>query len=209
MPPAAPVILDSAGALNQGVDANAVVDADLPVARLIGRDKRVLVVGRRTRGLCRTLVTAGCNVSAAPESRSVALGRKLPAGPFDAVALVRLVEYIDDPVGLLRRIARLLAADGFVAAVPNITRQRPVALACGRAARLVRADAFPQRCYGGRRLGSYSSVPLRRHRNGACREAFDCHPDAIKGNRPDGVHSKLTSDIDATSAFVVSRTNRL
>jgi SAM-dependent methyltransferase len=209
-PPAAPAIPDSAGALNQGGDANAAVAADLPVARLIGRDKRVLVVGRRVRGLCRALVTAGCSVSAAPESRSVALGRKLPAGPFDAVALVRLVEYIDDPVGLLRRIARLLTPDGYVvAAVPNITHGSVrLRLLAGEPPPASFEPDAPSawRCYGGaavRQLFERAGFVVTETER--CREAFDCHPNVFKETvLPMAFVQELASDIDAlTSAFVV------
>jgi len=92
------------------------------MALLLGHEDRVLLAGHQTRDLCRVLATAGCRVSSSEGSSTLMRSRTIPSGRFDAVGLVRVVEYLDDPVGLLRQAAKMLTRDGCIAvAVPNIT----------------------------------------------------------------------------------------
>jgi len=101
----------------------------------------VLVTGRDTGALCRSLLSSGCFISigeapvetahvsapfAAPsaigETVPIAGGRRAIAQRFDAIAVLRSLEYESDPVGLLTRLGRHLTSDGCViAAVPNVT----------------------------------------------------------------------------------------
>jgi hypothetical protein len=101
----------------------------------------VLVTGRDTGALSRSLLNAGCLISigeapmeaarvAAPFASSSAIGettaiagrRKVAGQRFDAIAVLRSLEHESDPVRLLTRLGRHLTSDGcVVAAVPNIT----------------------------------------------------------------------------------------
>jgi SAM-dependent methyltransferase len=92
--------------------------------QLITPYSRVLVVGRDTCPLSRTLSSAGCQVSVV-EADGVDLDATLEDARFDVIVAVRLLEHVRNPVGVLTALGRHLSADGsVVAAVPNVMHAR-------------------------------------------------------------------------------------
>ena len=114
---------------------------DAKLVQLVGSHKRVLVIGRDTLALSRSLSSAGCRVSVV-ETRldipagsatfsdrvlvcdpdSLDLERRLDGAPFEAIVVVQLIEHVRNPVKTLAALRKHLSAQGcLVAAVPNIT----------------------------------------------------------------------------------------
>ena len=108
--------------------------------QLVSPHSRVLVIGRDTWPLSRTLSSAGCRVSVvetrhdAPAGSATFSDRVIVGDPdalnlnatldgaqFDAIVAVRLLEHVRNPVGMLTALGKHLSADGgIVAAVPNV-----------------------------------------------------------------------------------------
>jgi glycosyltransferase involved in cell wall biosynthesis/SAM-dependent methyltransferase len=110
------------------------------IARLVGRDRRVLDVGCAHGYLAEVLTAQGCRVIGIerdPEDAARARAHcdlviehdvedpgwvaHLPERDFDAVVLSDVLEHLRDPAALLRRIGGVLAPGGMiVASVPNV-----------------------------------------------------------------------------------------
>lgn len=114
------------------------------LSQLVSPHSRVLVIGRDTWPLSRSLSAAGCSVSVvetrhdAPagaatfadrvvvgDPDALDLGVALDGSQFDVIVVVRLLEHVQEPVGTLTTLARHLTPDGaIVAAVPNVMHGR-------------------------------------------------------------------------------------
>jgi SAM-dependent methyltransferase len=119
-------------------------EIETQLSRLVNLHSRVLVIGRDTWPLSRTLSSAGCRVSVvetrhdAPAGSATFSDRVIVGDPdalnldaaldgplFDAIVAVRLLEYVRNPVEMLTALGRHLTADGrVVAAVPNVMHGR-------------------------------------------------------------------------------------
>jgi hypothetical protein len=124
--------------------------------QLVTPYSRVLVVGRETSPLSRTLANAGCQVSIVDDPDESDLGAALDGARFDTIVAVRLLEHVRNPVGLLTALGKHLSADGgVVAAVPNIMHARiRLGFLAGRspAGLLSPDDTSPSRWYDGAAL---------------------------------------------------------
>lgn len=129
-----------------GLDGDAenrrAIDAQL--VHLVGPHKRVLVIGRDTWPLSRSLASEGCRVSVVETRHDAPAGcatfaehvvvgdpddldldATLAGAPFDAVVAVQSLEYVKHPVSILTTLAKHLTDDGcVVAAVPNVLHGR-------------------------------------------------------------------------------------
>jgi 2-polyprenyl-3-methyl-5-hydroxy-6-metoxy-1,4-benzoquinol methylase len=112
--------------------------------QLVSAHSRVLVIGCDTWPLSRSLSGAGCRVSVvetrhdAPAGSATFSDRVIVGDPdtlnlnatldgaqFDAIVVVRVLEHVQDPVGMLTALGKHLSADGaIVAAVPNVMHGR-------------------------------------------------------------------------------------
>jgi 2-polyprenyl-3-methyl-5-hydroxy-6-metoxy-1,4-benzoquinol methylase len=112
--------------------------------QLVNPQSRVLVIGCDTWPLSRSLSSAGCRVSVVETRRDAPAGAAtfadrvivgdpetlnleatFNAAQFDAIVVVRLLEHVRDPVGMLTALGKHLSADGgIVAAVPNVMHGR-------------------------------------------------------------------------------------
>ena len=106
------------------------------LVQLVGPHQRVLVIGRDTWPLSRSLSSTGCRVSVIETRHDVPVGsasfseRVIVADPddldldvtlegaqFDAVVLVQLLEHVRNPVKIVTALRNHLSADGCVLAV--------------------------------------------------------------------------------------------
>ena len=104
---------------------------DTKLVQLVGPHKRVLVIGRDTWPLSRSLSSAGCRVSVVETRLDVPAGsatfsdrvvvgdpdamdleRTLEGAQFDAIVMVQLLEHVRNPVRMLTTLGRHLSADG-------------------------------------------------------------------------------------------------
>ena len=106
------------------------------VAQLVGRDKRVLVLGCPKQGLCDLLREGNCQVVVGAEiansqedGKTILAGdlenidsnSKLAGDHFNVVVLLQFLERLRDPRTVLETIKQLLDPDGYVVAVvPNV-----------------------------------------------------------------------------------------
>ncbi len=197
--------------------------------QLVGSHSRVLVIGRDTWLLTRSLSRAGCRVSVvetrhdAPagsatfsdrivvgDPEALDLDATLDGAQFDAIVAVRLLEYVRNPVGMLTALGQHLSADGgVVAAVPNVMHGRiRLGFLAGRSpVGLLSPDATsPLWWYDAAGLqrtferAGFVITRLERHI-----EAFDADATPLGGTPlPAGLVDGLTRDADAmTRTFVV------
>jgi SAM-dependent methyltransferase len=138
-PVATPAALHS-GAMTARADESDRDAIESLLLQLIPPYSRVLVIGRDTWPLSRTLASAGCHVSIvearhdAPagsasfsdrvvvsDPDALDLNATLEGAQFDAIVAVRLLEHVRNPAGMLTALGKHLTADGgIVAAVPNV-----------------------------------------------------------------------------------------
>jgi hypothetical protein len=202
---------------------------DTKLLQLVGPHKRVLVVGRDTWPLSRSLSSAGCRVSvietrldvpagSATFSDRVVVGdpdamdlnRALDGTEFDSIAIVELLEHVRNPVSMLTTLSKHLGADGFVvAAVPNIMHASiRLRFLAGRSPAGVLAPeaTTPVHWY------DYATVQRTFERAGLVitglerhTETFDSHGAAFNGTPlPAEIIAALMRDADAmTCAFIV------
>jgi Methyltransferase domain len=197
--------------------------------QLVSPHSRVLVIGRDTWPLSRSLSSAGCRVSVvetrhdAPAGSATFSHRLIVGDPdaldldatldgaqFDAIVAVRLLEQVRNPVGMLTALRKHLSADGgVVAAVPNIMHGRiRLGFLAGRSpADLLSPDAIsPSHWYDGAALqrtferAGFVITRVERHI-----EAFDADASPLDGPPlPPALVDRLTRDADAmTRTFVV------
>jgi 2-polyprenyl-3-methyl-5-hydroxy-6-metoxy-1,4-benzoquinol methylase len=122
----------------EGAENRRAIDAQL--LHLVGPHKRVLVIGRDTWPLSRSLASEGCRVSVVETRHDAPAGcatfaehvvvgdpddldldATLDGAPFDAVVVVQSLEHLRHPVSMLTVLAKHLTDDGcVVAAVPNL-----------------------------------------------------------------------------------------
>jgi SAM-dependent methyltransferase len=115
-------------------------DVEAALLQLVSPHTRVLIIGRETWPLSRSLSSAGCRVwvietrhdapggSATFSDRLIVgdpetldLAAALDGVQFDCIVAVQLLEHVRNPVRVLTTLRRHLTADGsVVAAVPNI-----------------------------------------------------------------------------------------
>ena len=108
--------------------------------RLVGSDKRVLVVGNSVRSLSRAIHDRGCQVVAIETDRSAALGepeyvervvvgdverlklfQELDEQSFECVVLAGLLEFVKEPLAVLKTLKKYLRPDGsLVSSVSNV-----------------------------------------------------------------------------------------
>jgi SAM-dependent methyltransferase len=139
-PVAATTVLEPVTASPRQAECRDRDSIDAKLVQLVGPHKRVLVIGRDTWPLCRSLSSAGCRVSVVETRLDVPAGsatfsdrvvvgdpdamdleRTLDGAPFDAVVVVQLLEHVRNPVRMLTTLGRHLSPEGcLVAAVPNI-----------------------------------------------------------------------------------------
>jgi SAM-dependent methyltransferase len=199
------------------------------LGQLVSPHSRVLVVGRDTWPLARSLSSAGCRVSVvetrhdAPAGAATFSDRVIVGDPetlnlngtfdgaqFDAVVVVRLLEHVKDPIGMLTALGKHLSADGgIVAAVPNVMHGRiRLGFLAGRSpAGLLSPDsASPSHWYDITAMqrtferAGFVITTIDRHI-----EAFDADAPPLNGAPlPSALVDDLTRDADAmTRTFVV------
>ena len=210
-------------------DADGRDEIEAQLCQLVGPHSRVLVIGRDTWPLSRTLSSAECRV-AVVETRhdapagsatfservvvgdpdSLNLDTTLHGQQFDAIVAVRLLEHVRNPVEMLTALGKRLSAGGrVVAAVPNVThgRIRLWFLAGRSPAGLLSADAAsPSHWYDGAGLrrtferAGFVITRLERHI-----EAFDADTSLQDGTPvPPVLVEGLRRDADAmTRTYVV------
>ena len=197
--------------------------------QLVSPHSRVLVIGRDTWPLSRSLSTAGCSVSvvetrhdapagAATFADRVVVGHPdtldldaaLEGAQFEVIVVVRLLEHVQEPVGMLTTLARHLSADGaVVAAVPNVMHGRiRLEFLAGRSpAGFLSADSgSPSHWYDSAALhqtferARFAITRIERHL-----EAFDAGAVPTTGlPLPAALVDDLTRDADAmTRTFIV------
>jgi hypothetical protein len=202
---------------------------DTKLLQLVGPHKRVLVIGRDTWPLSRSLSSAGCRVSvvetrldmpagSATFSDRVVVGdpdamdldRTLGGAEFDSIAVVQLLEHVRNPVSMLTTLSKHLSTDGsLVAAVPNIMHGRiRMGFLAGRSpAGVLASDATAPLhwydCASVQRTFERAGLVitgLERHT-----ETFDSHGAAFNGTPlPAEIIAELMRDADAmTCAFIV------
>jgi SAM-dependent methyltransferase len=196
--------------------------------QLVDPHSRVLVIGRDTWPLSRTLSSAGCRVSVvetrhdAPAGSATFSDRVIVGDPdalnldatldgplFDAIVAVRLLEHVRNPVEMLAVLGRHLSADGrVVAAVPNLMHGRiRLGFLAGRSpAGLLTPDATsPSHWYDGavlqRTFERAGFVITRTERH---IESFDADASLDGIPVPPALMDGLTRDVDAmTRTYVV------
>ena len=196
--------------------------------QLVSPHSRVLVIGRDTWPLSRSLSGAGCRVSvvetrhdapAGPETiahrvivgdpDALDLDAALDGAQFQAIVAVRLLEHVRNPVGLLAALGKHLSADGgVVAAVPNIMHGKiRLGFLAGRSpGDLLSADATsPSHWYDGAVLqrtfehAGFVITKVERHL-----EAFEADASPLDGPPLPALVDGLSRDADAmTRTFVV------
>jgi SAM-dependent methyltransferase len=227
-PIAAPAKLPPPTALVRPIETDRdAVEAKL--FQLVSPHSRVLVIGRDTWPLARSLSTAGCSVSvvetrhdapagAATFAERVVVGdpdvldlsAALDGAQFEVIVAVRLLEHVQEPVGMLTMLARHLSPDGaIVAAVPNVMHGRiRLEFLAGRSpSGFLSADTgSPSRWYDSAALhqtferARFAITRIERHL-----EAFDAGSVPTSGSPlPPALVDELTRDTDAmTRAFIV------
>ena len=198
------------------------------LCQLVSPHSRVLVVGRDTWPLARSLSSAGCRVSVvetrhdAPagaatfsdrvivgDPETLNLNATFDAAQFDAIVVVRLLEHVKDPVGMLTALGKHLSADGgIVAAVPNVMHGRiRLGFLAGRSpAGLLSPDpASPSHWYDVTAMqrtferAGFVITTIDRHI-----EPFDADAPLNGAPLPSALVDDLTRDADAmTRTFVV------
>ena len=196
--------------------------------QLVSPHSRVLVIGCDTWPLSRSLSTSGCRVSVvetrhdAPagsgtfsdrvivgDPNTLDLGATLDGARFDTIVVVRLLEHVRDPVGILTALGKHLSTDGgVVAAVPNVMHGRiRLAFLAGRSpAGLLSPDTTsPSHWYDGAALertfkrAGFVITTIDRHL-----EAFEVDAPLNGTPLPSALVDDLTRDADAmTRTFVV------
>ena len=197
--------------------------------QLVSPHSRVLVVGCDTWPLSRSLSSAGCRVSVvetrhdAPAGSATFSDRVIVGDPdtlnlnatldgaqFDAIVVVRLLEHVRDPIGMLTALGKHLSAEGgVVAAVPNVMHGKiRLGFLAGRSpAGLLAADpASPSRWYDVATVqrtferAGFVITKMDRHI-----EAFDADAPPLNGTPlPAAIVDGLTRDTDAmTRTFVI------
>ena len=198
--------------------------------QLVTSHSRVLVIGRETWPLSRSLSSAGCRVSVVEtrqdmpagsatfsdrviigDPETLDLAATLGAAQFDSILAVRLLEHVQNPVRMLKTLRRHLSADGaVVAAVPNIMHGRiRLEFVSGRSpAELLAPDTTspPSHWYDGpalQRLFERASFGITRLERQT--EAFDATAAPLDGSPlPPQLVDGLMQDADATTrTFVV------
>ena len=124
----------------QLVVAAGLTSSEDSIVRLIASDKRVLVAGHAVRSLCQAIHGRGCQVVAIETDRSAALGawdyvecvvvgdverlnlfQELKPQSFECVVLAGLLEFVKEPLVLLKTLKKYLGPDGsLVTAVANV-----------------------------------------------------------------------------------------
>ena len=198
--------------------------------QLVSPHSRVLVIGRDTWPLSRSLSSAGCRVSVvetrhdAPAGSATFSDRVIVGDPdalnlnatldgaqFDAIVAVRLLEHVRNPVGMLTALGKHLSADGgVVAAVPNVMHARiRLGFLAGRSpAGLLSPDATsPSHWYDGAALqrtferAGFVITRIERHI-----EAFDADAPPLDGTPlPPALVDGLTRDADAMTRTLRGR----
>ncbi len=198
--------------------------------QLVNPHTRVLVIGRDTWPLSRSLSSAGCRVSVvetrqdAPagsatfsdrvvfgDPETLDLAAALDGGQFDSIVLVQLLEHVRNPVRMLTTLRTHLSTDGaVVAAVPNImhgsirlgflTGQSPTELLAPDAA------SPPSHWYDAAALQrTFERARLVITRLERQTEAFDHGAAALEGPMSPQVADALMQDTDATTrTFLVA-----
>jgi len=215
-----------AAALSNEAERDAI---ETRLLQLVSPHSRVLVVGCNTWPLSRSLSSTGCRVSVvetrhdAPAGSATFSDRVIVGDPdtlnlnaalkgaqFDAIVVVRLLEYVRDPVAMLTALGKLLSAGGGVmAAVPNVMHGRiRLGFLAGRSpAGLLSPDATsPSRWYDGAALKrTFERAGLVITKFDRHIEAFDADAPPLNGTPvPPALVDDLTRDADAmTRTFVV------
>jgi hypothetical protein len=202
---------------------------DRKLVQLVGPHKRVLVIGRDTWPLSRSLSDAGCRVSVVETWHEVPAGgatfpdrvvvgdpdamdldRTFEGVQFDAIVVVRLLEHVRNPAAMLVALGRHLSADGAVVAVVANIMHGSIRLAflTGRspAGLLASGASAPSHWYDRAAMertferAGFVMTRLERHM-----EPFDSHDVAIADTPvPPQIVEGLMRDADAmTSAFLV------
>ena len=197
--------------------------------QLVNPHSRVLVIGRDTWPLSRTLSSVGCRVSVVEARHDVPAGSAtfsdrvivgdpdtldlnatLDGARFDAIVAVRLLEHVRNPVGMLTALGKHLNADGgVIAAVPNVMHAKiRLGFLAGRspAGLLSPDETSPSHWYDGAALrhtferAGFVITRIERHI-----EAFDLDAPPLNGTRvPTALVDELTRDADAmTRTYVV------
>jgi SAM-dependent methyltransferase len=210
-----------------GEDDRDEIDAQL--LQLVSPHSRVLVIGRDTWPLSRSLSGAGCGVSVvetrhdAPAGSATFSDRVVVGDPdtlnldaaldgpqFDSIVAVRLLEHVRNPVETLEALRRHLATDGrVVTAVPNVMHGRiRLGFLAGRSpAGLLSPDqSSPSHWYDSSTLqrtferAGFVITRIERHV-----EAFDVDALPLDGTPlPSALVDGLTRDADAmTRTYVV------
>ena len=167
---------------------------------------RVLVIGRDTWPLSRTLSSVGCQVSVV---EGVDLDAALEGAQFDTIVAVRLLEHVRNPVAMLTALGKHLAAEGgVVAAVPNVMHARiRLGFLAGRspAGLLSPDDTAPSRWYDSATLqqtferAGFLITRIERHL-----ESFDPDGPTDGPRLPPALLEELTRNADAmTRTYVV------
>ena len=202
---------------------------DRQLVQLVGPHKRVLVIGRDTWPLSRSLSSEGCRVSVVETRHEVPAGvatftdrvvvgdpeaidldRTFEGAQFDAIVLVRLLEHVRSPVAMLIALGRHLSADGAVVAVVANIMHASIRLAflTGRspAGLLASGASTPSHWYDRAAMermferAGFVMTRLDRHI-----EPFDSDKAAVDDTPvPPQIVDRLMRDADAmTSAFLV------
>ena len=191
---------------------------------------RVLVIGRDTSPLSRSLSSAGCRVSVvetrqdAPagsvsfsdrvivgDPETLDLAAALDGVQFDSIVVVQLLEYVRHPVRMLTTLRKHLTADGaVVAAVPNIMHGRiRLGFLTGKSpAELLAPDntSPPSHWYDAAALQrTFERAGLVITRLERLTEAFNHGGAALEATVPPQFADALLQDPDATTrTFVVA-----
>ena len=198
--------------------------------QLVNPHTRVLVIGRDTWPLSRSLSSAGCRVSVV-ETRQDApagsatfsdrvvfgdpdtldLAAALDGEQFDSIVVVQLLEHVRNPVRMLTALRTLLSADGaVVAAVPNIMHGSiRLGFLTGKSpTELLAPDAAspPSHWYDAAALQrTFERARLVITRLERQTEAFDHGTAAFEAPMPPQVADALMQDTDATTrTFLVA-----
>ena len=197
--------------------------------QLVNPHSRVLVIGRDTWPLSRTLSSIGCRVSVvearhdAPAGSATFSDRVIVGDPdaldmnatlggvqFDAIVAVRLLEHVRNPVGMLTALGKHLSVDGgIIAAVPNVMHARiRLGFLAGRspAGLLSPSETSPSHWYDSAALqhtferAGFVITRIERHI-----EAFDVEASPLNGTRvPPALVDELARDADAmTRTYLV------
>lgn len=227
-PAAEPTVLQpiNAPARPSEADRDAI---ETTLLQLVTPQSRVLVIGRDTWPLSRSLSSAGCHVSVvetrhdAPAGSGTFADRVIVGDPdvlnlnaaldgtqFDAIVAVRLLEHVRNPVGMLTALRKHLGADGgVVAAVPNVMHGRiRLGFLAGRSPSglLSPAATSPSHWYDGAALqGTFEEAGFVITRIERHIEAFDADIPSLHGTPlPPALVDGLRRDADAmTRTFVV------